>query len=70
MLKCNLRHRMADNNINGVLELMRKSKLSRAPINKLYKNIEIETIKVETLISLCDALNCKLSDLIEYTPDK
>lgn len=69
MLKCYVRHRMADNNIDDILELMKLSGLSRNTINKLYRNVGIETIKVDTLMRLCDAFNCPLSDLIEYTPD-
>lgn len=69
MLKCYLRHRMADRNIDDILELMRLSDVSRNTINKLYRNKEVETVKVETLIRLCIALNCKMSDLVEYIPD-
>ncbi|MCY9539023.1 helix-turn-helix transcriptional regulator, partial [Paenibacillus thiaminolyticus] len=46
-----------------------RSGLSRNSINKLYKEINIETTKLETLFKLCDTFGCKLSDLIEYTPD-
>ncbi|MDR1629350.1 MAG: helix-turn-helix transcriptional regulator [Oscillospiraceae bacterium] len=69
MLKCYLRHRMADKNIDDVLELMKLSGVSRNTINKLYRNKEVETIKVETLIRLCKSLECKMSDLVEYVPE-
>lgn len=70
MLKNYIRHRMADRQIDGVSDLMDLSGLSRGPINKLYRNSGVQTIKLETLMRLCDTLGCKLSDLIEYTPDK
>ncbi len=70
MLKCFIRHRMADNEIDGVKELMDKSGVSRNVINKLYRNKNVETVKIETIMRLCNVLNCKLSDLIEYEPDK
>lgn len=69
MLKCYLRHRMADRNINDILELMQLSGVSRNTINKLYRNSKVETIKVETLIRLCKALHCNLSELVEYSPE-
>jgi putative transcriptional regulator len=60
---------MADKNIDDVLELMKLSGVSRNTINKLYRNKEVETIKVETLIRLCKSLECKMSDLVEYVPE-
>ena len=69
MLKCYLRHRMADRNIDDILELMRLSGVSRNTINKLYRNKEVETVKVETIIRLCKSLKCKMSDLVEYIPE-
>lgn len=70
MLKCYIRHRMADKNIKNVLELMNLSGVSRNAITKLYYSDGIETVKVDTLMRLCNALDCSLSDLIEYVPDK
>ena len=59
---------MALNKIDNVVELMDKSGASRNSINKLIKEEGIETLKSETLIKICDALNCNLSELIEYNP--
>lgn len=70
MIKCNIRVLMAEHRIDDITELMEKSGLSRNSINKLYKEINIETTKLETLLKLCDTFECKLSDLIEYTPDQ
>ena len=60
---------MADNRIDDITELMRLSGISRNSINKLYRETDIETIKLETLFRLCNTFNCKLSDLLEYIPD-
>lgn len=70
MLKCNIKYRMIDNNINDVAKLMELTGISRNTLNKLYKNINLETIRLENLMKVCDTLNCNLSDLIEYTPEK
>lgn len=69
MIKCNIRRLMADNKIDDISDLMRLSGLSRNAINKLYKEVSIETSNLETLIKLCNAFKCKLSDLIEYIPE-
>jgi len=66
LIRCNIRTLMAKHRIDDITELMAKSGLSRNSINKLYKEINIETTKLETLFKLCDTFNCKLSDLIEY----
>lgn len=70
MLKCNIRYLMAQNKIDSIVELMDKSGASRNSINKLIKEESIETLKIETLIKICDALSCRLSDLIEYGQSK
>lgn len=69
MLTCYIRHRMADNKIDDIKQLMDLSGVSRNSITKLYRDNNIETTKIETLTRLCDTFNCKLSDLIEYVPD-
>lgn len=70
MIKCNIRTLMAEHRIDDITELMNRSGLSRNSINKLYRETNIETTKLETLIKLCDTFNCKLSDLIEYEQEK
>lgn len=69
MIKCNMRTLMAEHRIDDITELMNRSGLSRNSINKLYRETNIETTKLETLLKLCDTFNCKLSDLIEYEPE-
>ncbi|MDR2932955.1 MAG: helix-turn-helix transcriptional regulator [Oscillospiraceae bacterium] len=60
---------MADRQIDDITQLMALSGVSRNSINKLFRGKDVETTKIETLIKLCDALGCRLSDLVEYTPD-
>ncbi len=69
MLKCNLRRLMADHKIDDISGLMKLSGLSRNSINKLYRENDVESTKLETLIKLCNVFGCKLSDLIEYNPE-
>lgn len=66
MLKSYLRHRMADKSIDDITQLIEISGVSRNSINKLFRGANLETLKLETLIKLCDALECNLSDLVEY----
>lgn len=66
MLKSYLRHRMADKSIDDITQLIEISGVSRNSINKLFRGVSLETLKLETLIKLCDALECNLSDLVEY----
>jgi len=61
---------MAQHKINSIVELMKKSNLSRGALNRIYKENEIEKADLKTLIQLCNAFGCKLSDLIEYDPNK
>ncbi|SFM11633.1 helix-turn-helix domain-containing protein [Pelosinus propionicus] len=68
MIRCNLRRLMADHKIDDITELMKLSGISRNSINKLYRETDIETLKLETLFKLCDTFRCKLSDMIEYVP--
>ena len=71
-IEARLRILMAEHRIDGITDLMKLSGLSRNAINRLYKGTdeEIESTNLKTLITLCKVFNCKLSDLIEYTPNK
>ncbi|MCI1763630.1 helix-turn-helix domain-containing protein [Heyndrickxia oleronia] len=69
MIKCNIRRLMADQRIDDISELIRMSGVSRNSINKLYREQDIETIKLETLMKICDTFNVRLSELLEYIPD-
>jgi len=60
---------MADKHIDDVPKLAELSGVSRNTIYKLYRRKGVETVRINTLMRLCDALECSLSDLVEYTPD-
>ena len=70
MLKNYIRHRMADQKIDDITELMERSGVSWNSINKLFRGSNVETLKLDTLMRLCDALHCNLSDLVEYKYEK
>ena len=69
MIKCNFRVLMAQNKIDNLVIFKQLSGVSRNSINKLWHEQDITSIKLETLIKICNALQCGLSDLIEYTPE-
>lgn len=69
MLISNIRYRMADRKMDDLSELMELTGLTRNTLKKLYRTSELQTIKLENLMHVCNALHCKLSDLIEYIPD-
>ena len=48
--------------------LVEMTGLSSLTINKLYHE-NVESIRFETLIRLCKALDCQVSDLLEYIPE-
>ncbi|MGO4887998.1 helix-turn-helix domain-containing protein [Anaerobacillus sp. MEB173] len=67
-IKNNLRLIMAEQRINSLTELMEKTGLSRNALKKLWHDEDLETVKIGTLLKVCDALNVRLSDLLEYEP--
>ena len=69
MLTSNIRYRMADRKMDDISELMELTGLTRNTLKKLYRTSELQTIRLENLMLVCNALHCKLSDLIEYVPD-
>lgn len=50
-------------------DLARKTNIRPATIN-LYYHEMIDRMNIEHLDKMCKALDCKLSDLMEYIPDK
>lgn len=70
MLENNLRIIMAKKMINSVSELITITGISRNALNKLWHNKDVETIKLETLIGICDKLDVSLDELIKYNPEQ
>jgi putative transcriptional regulator len=70
MLENNLRIIMAKKRIDNVSDLINITGLSRNALNKLWHNENLDSVKLETLIIICNKLGVKLSELIEYNPDK
>lgn len=62
----NLRLIMAKKRIDNVSDLMEITDLSRNALNKLWHNKELETVKLGTLMTICEKLDIPLSQLIEY----
>jgi putative transcriptional regulator len=50
-------------------ELSRKTKIRAATINEIYHEL-CDRVNLEHLDLICKALDCKLSDLIDYVPDE
>lgn len=62
----NLRKLLFERNMNQS-DLHRKTGIRYNTINAYFHGY-IKRMNVEDLIKICDALNCKLSELIEYDP--
>lgn len=62
----NIRMIMAKKNIDNISELVRITGVSRNSINKLWHNENVSSLKLDTLITICEKLDVELSDLIEY----
>lgn len=69
-LENNLRIIMARKRINSVSDLMTITGVSRNSLNKLWHDENMESIKLGTLMEICDSLDIKLSELVEYIPNK
>lgn len=66
----NLRVLMAYRNYGKISEVMELTGLSRNALYKLYHNKNLDTVELRTLRIVCNALNCKMSELIEHEPEK
>jgi putative transcriptional regulator len=49
-------------------DLSRKTGIRAATINEIYNEL-VERVNLEHLDLICQKLDCKLSDLMEYVPD-
>lgn len=68
-LENNIRLIMAKRRINSISDLITITGLSRNALNKLWHNENLESVKLGTLLEICNKLDIKLSELIEYTPE-
>lgn len=71
MLKSRLPELMKEKEIKSIDKLIREMAkkdidMSRVPLDKLYLNKKIETIKMETIVKLMDFFELKLIDDIVY----
>ena len=69
MYKSKLRYLMADKKIDSIKNLVELTGVSRPPLDKLYKEKDLETLSLDVLARICKYFNCKIEDLIEYIPD-
>ncbi len=60
---------MAKKNIDNISDLVRITGVSRNSINKLWHNENVSSLKLDTLITICEKLDVELLDLIEYIRD-
>lgn len=51
------------------IELARKTGIRAATINAIY-NETIDRINLEHLSKICEALDCRVEDLLQYIPDE
>ncbi|MEB9728284.1 helix-turn-helix transcriptional regulator [Bacillus cereus] len=65
----NIRMIMAKKNIDKISDLVRITGVSRNSINKLWHNENVSSLKLDTLITICEKLDVELLDLIEYIRD-
>ena len=66
MYKSKLRYLMADKKIDSFKNL---TGVSRPPLDKLYKEKDLETLSLDVIARICKYFNCRIEDLIEYVPD-
>lgn len=67
MVKFHLSRIMGEKRLK-IADLSRMTGLHRNGLTKLY-NGDTDGIKFDTLDRLCKALDCTVSDLLEYVPD-
>jgi putative transcriptional regulator len=69
MIKSNLRRICFDRDIRSIAELQRLTNISRPTLYKLYENKDVNTIKLDTICTICNALDIQLSDLIGFNKE-
>lgn len=67
MIKCHLSSLLGQRRLK-ISEVARATGLNRNTVTLLYKE-EATRVELATLESLCEYLECSISDLIEYIPN-
>ncbi len=67
-MQCNLKRLLFDRDMSQ-MDLHRKTGIRYETINWYYHSL-IKRMNVKDLETICNVLECSLSDLIEYVPDK
>jgi len=68
MIKINLSRELGDRRMTQA-ELAQKTNIRPATINEMYHEL-IERINLDYLSRICKVLDCEVSDILEYVPDK
>ena len=68
MIQCNLAVIMAKRKVKSQAALHRLTHIRKNTISDLY-NETASSISFQDLNAICEALNCKVSDLIEHVPN-
>ena len=63
-VRCNLRKIMYDREIRTFAEVIRRTRVNRTTIKKLYKSDGIHRVQMRTLSKVCAGLGCSLQELI------
>lgn len=51
-------------------EVIQRSQINRNAATNIFYERDLDKIKLETYLRICDGMGIKLSDLLEYTPRK
>jgi putative transcriptional regulator len=68
MIKINLSKILGERRMTQA-ELARRTNIRPSTISEIYNEL-IERINLDHLDKICEALNCNIWDIIEYTPNK
>lgn len=67
VLHCNLSKIMGERKVK-MTELVERSNTNRNTSTNIYYERNLENIKLESFMRICDGLNIPLSELLEYDP--
>ncbi|MCZ6635388.1 MAG: helix-turn-helix transcriptional regulator [bacterium] len=70
MIQIKLRDMMFQRRIRNLSELARQAGVARQTLDGLYNRPEnVKGIRLETINRLCQALECRIEDVMQYVPD-